>query len=310
MGLNAAPLGFKFVGVAGSFAGRAVAGACDVNGDGLADILIGAPLADLNGNNSGSAYLVFGATNPGAAAIDLGALTNNQAFRIDGLAADVRLGYSVAAAGDINGDGFDDIVVGMRANPDNSATGNAFVVFGANRVAPTGVFNLRDIDGTNGLIISGADNGDLAGLSVRGAGDINGDGFDDLVVGAPGGDPAAGSAAGESYVVFGADFSNKVMGAGTSAADVITGTTGVDVIVAGAGNDVLTGNGGADALRGGQGDDIINIADTAFFRIDGGLGADTLGLAGAGLTLDLTGIRNTRFSASKASISLAPATMR
>ena len=83
-------------------------------------------------------------------------------------------------------------------------------------------------------------------------------------------------------------------GAGTSAADVITGTTGVDVIVAGAGNDVLTGNGGADALRGGQGDDIINIADTAFFRIDGGLGADTLGLAGAGLTLDLTGIRNTK----------------
>jgi hypothetical protein len=63
-------------------------------------------------------------------------------------------------------------------------------------------FNLSDLDGSNGFVIKGIDVDDYSGDSVSGAGDINGDGIDDLIIGAPGADPN-GSFSGESYVVFG-----------------------------------------------------------------------------------------------------------
>jgi hypothetical protein len=66
------------------------------------------------------------------------------------------------------------------------------------------------------------------------------------------------------------------------------------VIVAGQGDDILIGNGGADVLRGGQGNDVLAISDLSFKRINGGLGADTLRLDGAGITLDLTQIADTK----------------
>ena len=94
--------------------------------------------------------------------------------------------------GDFDGDGIDDIVVGAPG----SATfrGLAFVVYGK----PTGFSNieLTDLDGTNGgfQIIGGTNSGNL-GFSVSGAGDFNGDGFDDVIVGAPG--------VSESYIIFG-----------------------------------------------------------------------------------------------------------
>jgi Ca2+-binding RTX toxin-like protein len=206
----------------------------------------------------------------------------------------------VASAGDINGDGFADLIIGARSgdaagNAKDNA-GDSYVVFG--KASGWGApIDLTDIaGGTGGFVIHGQDRLDYSGTSVASAGDINGDGFADLIIGAYGGD-AAGNAkggAGESYVIFGRDFTNTVTHAGTASAEVLTGTSAANVMVAGLGNDTLDGQGGADALKGGAGDDRIQIADLTFLSIDGGSGTDTLALTGSGLTLNLASIAETK----------------
>ncbi|MBN4055963.1 FG-GAP repeat protein, partial [bacterium AH-315-J23] len=130
-----------------------------------------------------------------------------------------------------------------------------------------------------GFIIQGDAAGDNAASSVSSAGDINGDGFDDLIVGAPRGDDG-GTFAGEAYVIYG-------RATGPVVDQIITGTAGAENLVGGAGNDIITGNGGADVFRGGAGDDRI-ITSTLFADIDGGRGTDTLVLSDTSQTLDLT----------------------
>jgi len=104
---------------------------------------------------------------------------------------------------------------------------------------------------------------DKSGRSVSSAGDVNGDGFDDLIVGAWGDDPN-GSYSGASFVVFGGDFSGAATEIGTVGNDTLTGTDGIDVIFAGTGDDNIDGGGGTDRLSGGAG------ADTFTFRnLDG-----------------------------------------
>jgi hypothetical protein len=122
---------------------------------------------------------------------------------------------------------------------------------------------------------------DYAGRSVSSAGDINGDGYDDLIVGAPGGDDG-GNDAGEAYVIFGSAYGASL------APQTLTGTSAADRLIGGVGNDTLIGNGGADVLRGGAGNDRLLVADTGFLSVHGGRGTDTLALSGSGLTLDLT----------------------
>ena len=107
---------------------------------------------------------------------------------------------------------------------------------------------------------------------------MNGDGYDDLIVGAPYADPH-GSNSGASYVVFGGAFGGTVITDGTAAAEVLIG---------GALADVLTGGGGADVFQGGAGDDRLIVSDLTFRVADGGSGTDTLALDGAALVLDLT----------------------
>ena len=117
-------------------------------------------------------------------------------FVLTGDAAGDQTGSWVAAAGDVNGDGFDDIIIG--AQNANAYAGRAYVVFGqAGGFAAS--INLATLTGSNGFALTGQTAMDYAGGSVASAGDVNGDGFDDLIVGAPGAD----SLAGQSYVVFG-----------------------------------------------------------------------------------------------------------
>jgi hypothetical protein len=126
---------------------------------------------------------------------------------------------------------------------------------------------------------------------VSAAGDVNGDGFGDLIVGAYAADPN-GSTSGASYVVFGGNFTNAVTFLGTGDADTLnSGTAAAERFVAGNGDDTMTGGGGADVFYGGRGDDTITVSDLAFQLVDGGSGLDTLALSGSGMTLDLAAAR-------------------
>ncbi|MGF1640676.1 MAG: hypothetical protein ACFCUO_06980 [Rhodospirillales bacterium] len=187
------------------FSGYSVSGAGDVNGDGFADLLIGAPRADPNGKGyAGQSYVVFGKAGGFTAGLDLADLDGSNGFVINGAKAGDWSGGSVSAAGDVNGDGFADLLIGAPfADPNGKQyAGQSYVVFGkAGGFAAS--FELADLDGANGFVIDGINAGDRSGLSVSGAGDVNGDGFADLLIGAYHADPNGKGYAGQSYVVFG-----------------------------------------------------------------------------------------------------------
>ena len=203
------PGGFVLNGVsAGDQSGISVSGAGDVNGDGLDDIIIGASLAESVsniGDNRGASYLVFGKANGASVQLsDIDDATNNAGFVLNGVGAGDRSGRSVSGAGDINGDGLDDLLIGAReAAPNGNNSGASYVVFGK---SDGGTVELSDIDdATNnaGFVLNGVDASDFSGTSVSGAGDINGDGLDDLIIGAYGATGSSGANSGASYVVFG-----------------------------------------------------------------------------------------------------------
>ena len=145
---------------------------------------------------------MFGKASGFAANIDLSTLDGTNGFKLSGAAAYDDSGRSVASAGDVNGDGFADLIVGATgADPNGSYSGASYVVFGKASGFAANI-DLSTLDGTTGFKLSGAAAGDNSGVSVASAGDVNGDGFADLIVGATGADPN-GSYSGASYVVFG-----------------------------------------------------------------------------------------------------------
>lgn len=254
-----------------------VSGAGDVNNDAIDDVIVGYGLGDPNGepfNNAGQSFVVFGRDGGFASGIDLSTLDGTNGFVINGINNNDQSGASVSGAGDVNGDGIDDIIVGARlaeSNLLNSTAGQSYIIFGRDGgFAPS--LNSSSLDGTNGFVFNGISGGDLSGRSVSGAGDVNNDGIDDIIIGATGADPNGNSQAGQSYVVFGV-LSNEINGTrnsefigGTLATEVIRGLAGDDTINGGRGNDTLFGNAGSDLLRGNIDRD----------RLIGGAGNDTL----------------------------------
>jgi len=189
---------------ADDLAGLSVSAAGDVNADGIDDLIIGAPNADFNGTNSGRAYVVFGASSGLPSVFELAGLDGSNGFALNGEAQLDRAGGSVGTAGDINGDGIDDLIIGATlANSNgNIRSGRTYVVFGSSDPWPQSI-NLSTLDGTNGFAVNGESADDESGRSVSAAADINGDGVDDLVIGAPDAEWNNFQSAGRSYVVFG-----------------------------------------------------------------------------------------------------------
>ncbi len=183
------------------FSGWSVSTAGDVNGDGYVDILIGA-LGYPNGTGKGRTYVVYGGPGVGGSGnISLSGLNGTNGFKLDGENTEDQSGISVRAAGDINGDGIADLLIGAHLYPSSNAKGRSYVVFGGPGVGGSGDILLSSLNGTNGFKLDGENNNDQSGISISAAGDINGDGIADLLIGAYG--YPKGNNTGRSYVLFG-----------------------------------------------------------------------------------------------------------
>jgi len=202
-------------------AGYSVSSAGDVNGDGIDDLLVGALLTDFGDPATafslGTVYVVFGKADP-ADVVNLADLTAADGFAIRGGAYE-QIGSAVSEAGDVNGDGFDDLIVGsIFVDDGGSYAGAAYVLFGKasgfGTVPPGGGTPEIDVNApiaaTDGFAIIGDAAQDALGSSISAAGDVNGDGFDDIIIGAIGAEPSGAYATGEAYVIFG-----KASGFGT-----------------------------------------------------------------------------------------------
>ncbi|MCU0224991.1 MAG: FG-GAP-like repeat-containing protein [Acidobacteria bacterium] len=158
-------------GLAGAYFGYSVAPAGDVNGDGYGDVIIGAVYYDDGQTREGKAF-VFNGSATGLPFLPNWTATSDQ--------AEARMGYSVSSAGDVNGDGYDDVLVGCRgySNPE-SDEGAAFVWYGSDRgLGPFGTPANADWSAEANQVDA------YFGISVSTAGDINGDGYGDIIVGA------------------------------------------------------------------------------------------------------------------------------
>ena len=230
--------------------GSSVSNAGDLNGDGIDDLIIGAPDADSNGSNSGSTYIVFGGTTLGLdGSFDLSTLDGSNGFVINGIGQRNRFGISVSSVGDVNNDGIDDLII-SNLSESSGIKSATYVVFGGIQIGADGNFDLSSLDGSNGFVID-----EVAGSSVSDAGDINGDGIDDLIIG----QLPFSSSERSVYVVFGGT------GLGTNGsfdASSLDGSNGFvidcsddgfydSVISSGAGD--VNGDGFADLIIGSPG---------------------------------------------------------
>ena len=237
--------------------GRSVASAGDINGDGFDDIIIGAArrLA-----NQGIVYVIYGGKKSSMRNINLAVDTlipSSTGFFIKGKLVGGYFGNSARSAGDINGDGFDDIIVG--AYGENGFQGSVYVVYGGPKPSMKNIDLGTDIlnPALTGFKITGGVSGDRCGYSVDTAGDVNNDGFDDILIGAPNRNSMRGTA----YIIYGQKSPSDIdFSSGSTILD--PATTGITILgplgnsflgdsVSAAGD--INGDGYADVLFGAYG---------------------------------------------------------
>lgn len=194
----------KFIGeAADDEAGIGVSGAGDVNNDGYDDILIGADSNDDGAANGGAVYLIYGQASKFSGNYNLS--TANAEFTAEG---DVdQAGYSLASANDMNNDGYDDFIIGARYSDEAAlSAGAVYIVYGQSaKFSGTISLSLANAEFT------GENSADFAGDSIASAGDVNADGYDDILIGAYANDDAANNA-GKTYLIYGqsAKFSGTI----------------------------------------------------------------------------------------------------
>jgi len=175
----------------------------DVNGDGFDDMVMGSPFANSSASVTGGAvFVIYGSSNLPAAAVNLntdGAISAAGETRILAASEGQMLGHSVAC-GDVDGDGLDDVIIGSpNGNAQGPGTGEVVIVYGAKTLPGTVVDLAQATDKTT---ILGDNLQERTGWSVA-SGDINADGNDDVIIGAPGASPGASHQGGTVFVIPG-----------------------------------------------------------------------------------------------------------
>ena len=200
--VDPATAGFGFTMTAENTAdrfGRGISSAGDFNGDGVNDFIVSA-FHYVTANKNGRAYVVFGGRGQ-SPDLPMSSLTTATGIHITGAAAGDQLGDSrtISGVGDINGDGFDDIVVG--AYKANSNDGRAYLIFGS--ASPMSIDLAGGLSADAGVVFEGNAGGlnQYLGSAVTGLGDVNGDGFDDLAIGGKQGTAAGYN--GDVHVIYG-----------------------------------------------------------------------------------------------------------
>lgn len=181
------------------YSGTSVEAAGDINNDGIADFVIGAPGFDINGD-AGKSFVVFGTATPFSATFDLNSLNGTNGFVLEGNHVGAAMG-ATASYGDFNGDGIDDLILGGGGGDPNTginSEGQSVVIFGSSSPFAA-TLDSSTFTGAEGFVINGIDFAEQAGRIVSSAGDVNGDGFDDILVGAS----ANPQNDADSYFIFG-----------------------------------------------------------------------------------------------------------
>ena len=289
--------------------GYSVSGVGDINGDSIDDFLVG------TGNrypcfwgtavgHPGNTYVVFGAESLGAdGPIDLASLDGTNGFVIPPVDPDDLIFTRVSDVGDINADGINDLLISAALADVNGIinAGQSFVLFGARTIGSSGEFDLMSLDGSNGFVINGTEENDRVGAALSAAGDPNGDGIDDFLVGVRGE---------RCYLVFGGpspwppefvldDLQGETGVNGTSGVLLRDGT-GIRLALSAAGDlnddgidDIIIGSGYAGKDERGAGYVVFGRSDTWPAEVDlTTLGpSEGLTIIGSDLAVSLLGLR-------------------